>query len=150
MERAGRHVLLVSGVVAACVVVATVLILALGSPTRAEWEPGTPEATLQTYVDAVWSGDSTLALSLLTEKARKDHEENYSGSPFLNCGSEAGSMLVVERVTRSADDTQATVIVRVESFGGSGISWDRSSWTRDVALVREAGEWRIADAYLCL
>lgn len=150
MERAGRHVLLVSGVVAACVVVATVLILALGSPSRAEWDPGTPEATLQAYVDAVWSGDSTLALSLLSEGARKEHEQNYAGSPFLNCGSEDDRMLVVVRTTRSADDTQATVIVRIESFSGSGISWDRSSWTHDVALVREAGEWRIADAYLCL
>lgn len=150
MERAGRQVLVVAAVVAAFIVGATVLILALGTPSRADWDPDTPEATLQAYIDAQEQRDPAAALALMTSEAQTQFRRNNPGSPGPQCGYEQERMLVVERVTTTNDGQHATITVRIESFSGSGISWDRSSWTSDVQVQQEDGQWRIADTYFCL
>ena len=130
-------------IVGACVVVAvliTVVLVAIRGP--ATFEPGTPEATLQAFINAGLDADEDTLLALMTEESaascRQEFDERHYGRFFYD--DDVRAQLDEMEITGSRAD--ATVIFRRSS---SNDPFDTSTWssTESFRLQLEAGEWRI-------
>lgn len=147
MSRAERTVLVIAAVVVAVVAVSVSVTIALGSPEPARFEPGTPEAAVQAYLDAAWAGDRAALEALLSARVRAElDDEPLAPVPFCMRPEDRLVSVAESRI----DGANATVTLRIEQFGGSGFGFERSSWEQPVALVFEDGGWKIDDRYLCV
>src|SRR5688500_4375383 len=142
MDRPDRSVWIIGGGVLAVVLLAVVVIVALGASDPASFAPDTPEHALQQYLDAVHDGDDERALTFLSEDARNEMPSNVPGRD-LYCAPQDGRGVTIDSVELAGD--RATVTVEVEEFSGSGLEFDRYSWEYPIRLVREDGAWKIDD-----
>ncbi len=147
MGRPERAIVLIGGVVVAVVVIAILVVTGLGSPEPERFPPGTPEAALQQYLEAVRIGDHERIESLLSDDARADIPSG-SPRPFDCFVRDEGRQIRVERVERPADD-RAVIHLTIEQVSGSGITLDRYSYRETVPLVLEGGDWKIDRPFLC-
>jgi hypothetical protein len=117
----------VVGVALLTVVVALGVIAVLnGRNGINEYEAGTPEATVQAYFQALIDDRPDDALTLLdSELGCKDHFR-----PTVRI-----SRVVLEDVSYSTDDTEATIRVQVTETWGDGLfSPDESTFTETIRL----------------
>ena len=146
MGRPERFVLIAGGSVLAVVVLAVALIVALGGPEKANYDPATPEGVVQRYLEAIRRGNADAARELLSERARQQIDTD-GGWALYRPGPIGDNRLVTVERTEVAGD-RATVWLRVEDSSGSGLSLERYSWTMTIPLVREDGDWLIDDPYV--
>lgn len=146
MSSADRSILAIGGGVLAIVVIAIVVVLAVGEPKVTAYPVDTPEGTVQRYLSAIYDGDDTVARDLLTSRALREMGNN----PFdgLFCQQSDGHQVRIDRVTTETD--RATIQLEIENVSGSGLGFDRYSWERSVLLRFEDGGWKIDESYFCV
>lgn len=144
MGKPERFVLIAGGVVLAVVVLAVLVIVAVGGPKTADYDRASPEGVVQRYLQAVQRGDAEAVHELLSRRARKQVEDN-GGWGVYRPGWPDNQRVTLERTEVTGD--RAVVRLRIENASGSGLSFDRYSWTVTVPLVRESGHWLIDDPY---
>jgi hypothetical protein len=147
VDRPDRSVVLIGGGVLAVVLVAVVVIVALGTPEPETFPPDSPEYALQQYLDAAHSGDEERARSFLSRRALAQIPADAPGrTPY--CPPLDGRRITVDDVERSGD--RATVTVEITELSGSGLDFDRYSWEYTVRMVLEDGAWKLDDPYVCV
>jgi hypothetical protein len=124
------------------VIVALGVIAALnGGGGQDQFEPGTPEYTVQEYFQAIIDDRPTDALNLVDDELRCDDRFLYE----LNV-----SRVVLDSLTYNADNTEATARVQVTQSWGNGIFGpDESTFVETIHLAitddeGDTGEWRIS------
>ena len=131
-----------AGVFSLIAVAVVVALVASGDP-----EPlpeGSPEAAVQTYVQAIDDGDFRGAYRLLNAESREACEENEFRSRIRN-GSDAGMRIILDYV--DVVDDNALVSVNITSFHGDppfDFSESTQSALFDLDRVDEA--WEIVHA----
>ncbi len=125
----------------ALVALAILVAIALGLRGPAEFDPGTPEATVQSYLQAVLDGDEEAVLALVVSdqvpECRREFER-YGSYPMDGVGFELESMIV------TGDTARAELVQR--STSGGPFDGTRRYGDNFVELRKEAGEWRVATA----
>lgn len=120
--------LLAALAVVALVAAATVVALTRG-PVAAE--PGTPEAAVQEFAEAVLAGDLDAALALVAEPRTER----------LRCAPRPGLRITLGDVTTSGDT--ARVAVTISEEGGDPLPGQAYTWEDTFQLERDGGDWRL-------
>ncbi len=124
-----------AAVVGAVVVLAVAVAVAVGGARRAATPTGSPEAAVQSYLEAVFDGDTEAAAGHLS-----------ASSP---CGAVDLDRAVVDpsqRVTLVGTDVEGDrAVVRIEvEYGSDGpLGVDTVGERHSLRLVREDGTWRL-------
>ena len=147
-----RSLLVIGGGVVVLVVAAVITVALLGSRDAQPFPPDTPEGVVQRHLAAVEDEDHEAAWAYLSAAVQSDLSLDEYRRASRDYGSYwAGSRRVL--FDRSeVDGDRARVWLTVEEYydGGpfSGTNAYRSP--REIALVREDGEWRIDDPIIGL
>lgn len=147
-----RSLLAIGGGIAVLVVVAVIAVVVLGSRDAPAFSADTPEGVVQRHLAAVEGEDYETAWGYLSEAVRSDvsvEEYRRAARDYGYWG--IGSRRVL--FDRSeVDGDRARVWLTVEEYydGGPFGGGDTYRSTREIALVREDGEWRIDDPLIGL
>jgi len=130
---------IVLGIIGALVGVLIVVAIVLAMQSPDAFEPGTPEATVQHYFQAVIDGNRAEAARLMTP----DLVERC-GADLIQIRHAPDSVRVVITNTEPSDDR---TIVNVEITEGSGPGLFGDSYTFEEAMVveRVGDDWLIAE-----
>ncbi|MCH7625888.1 MAG: hypothetical protein IIC83_08205 [Chloroflexi bacterium] len=108
--------------------------------------PGTPEAAVQRFLQAAEAEDLSIAFDSLSAKLQEEcslQEFGGRGYPTRNQLSDAS--ITLEK-TQIIDDT-AFVTVRISQFRGGGpFGTSESNFEQRYSLLKEEGEWKIAES----
>jgi hypothetical protein len=155
VPRLDRSILIVGGIVLAIVVAAILAVLLAGQDRTTTFPEGTPERALQDYLAAVEAGDVDRAYALLSRSVQSqfDRESPAGKESFSRFVSSTRSRpdsrrIRIERVSLAPGGEAATITIAIDEFSGSGIDFNRSSYTRPVHMVREDGLWKVDEPYL--
>lgn len=137
--QATRSPNLVLAIVGGLAVVAVIITIAVGGSAPTRLDPGTPEATVQTFVQAMIDGDVSLAEEQLSTTLSDDCRRQ-----LRNAWIDDSVRVALEDV--EIDDDVATVTANIQT-GSSGL-FDSYRGSNDsiYELVLESGEWRIVHA----
>lgn len=163
MARPERSILIIGALILALVAAAIVVTLAFGSDEPADFPVGSPEGALQEYLTAIQDGDTDRAYDLVSQSALRQMSPR---SPSTGTGTatdpisrddfarmaggsrgQTNSRVRIERVEYAANDQSATITLTIENFSGSGLDFNRSSWTRTLRMAREDGAWKIDEPF---
>ena len=142
-SRPDRSVFIIAGLIVALVVVSVVAALTLGSRPATNYPPDSPEGAFQGYVRAVEARQPEVAYGYFSRRVKSlmtlDEYQKEYGPPIVT--RERNSRLRIDRVEVNGD--RATLYVTTEYVSGSGLDTNRSTWTQQIAMVREDGAWKI-------
>jgi hypothetical protein len=147
-----RSLLAIGGGIAVLVVVAVIAVVLLGSRDAPSFSADTPEGVVQRHLAAVEAEDYESAWGYFSADIQSDlsvDEYRRAARDYGYYGS--GSRRVL--FDRSeVDGDRARVWLTVEEFydGGPFGGGETYRSTREIALVREGGEWRIDDPLIGL
>lgn len=138
-----RVLALLVGAVAVLAIVTGVVVAGRDAP---QLDPGSPEAAVQSYLEAVLDGDFTAAAGLLAPSSECD------ASDVAQAYVPESARIVLTDTTVDGDRAVVTLDVTEGAdggpFGGEGFSRDER-----VTLERDAGDWKVAGStwllYLC-
>jgi hypothetical protein len=140
IRRRPRTVLWVALALLGAVVLIGAVVGALREP--AALEPGTPEAAVQAYLQAVLAGDAADALEHLDAAATRRCDAADLRTAWVPDSLRA----TLDEVTVDGDTAEVVVRLRSiagpEPFGGSGVLM-----TEVFTLRREEGAWRISEPF---
>lgn len=135
--------------IAVVVVVATAIVLVAGDQPVPSYPAGTPEEALQRYLIAWYDEDFEVAYGVFSTRiqAQMSYDE-FRATARDYYRSDNGQEVRIDRV--SGDGDRRTVYLSVEEFYGS--DFGSSSYTSEytVAMLLEAGGWRVDDALVGL
>lgn len=140
---ASKLPLVIMGAVVAMAALLTIVLVAVRGPTT--FDEGTPEATLQSFLNAALDDDEPAMLALLTEGSRQRCEEELErwtyGRSWYNDNVRAG----LDEIEIDGEAAEATVVLRRSD---SNDPFDSSTWSSDESfkLERSEGDWLIARA----
>lgn len=144
-SRPARSIAIIAGVVVVFVVAAVAVVLLVGPTEEASFPAGSPEATFQSYYQAFQSRDFATAYGFFSERLRRQVSADQYASLASTYGpyepSEADMRIRVERIDISGE--RATLSLVIDRYYDSGLTIERSSYTRQIGLVREGGDWKI-------
>lgn len=132
--RPDRTLVVIISIIAAVVILALVVVFTRGAP--AALDPSTPEGAVQSYSNAVISGDREAALTFLTSDLRANCDKADVG---------ISSNIRLTLISTKISGDNATVRVSVSSSAGGG-PFGGSTYESDATftLVRDAGtNWKI-------
>ncbi|NNF63631.1 MAG: hypothetical protein HKN07_05165 [Acidimicrobiia bacterium] len=129
----------VLAIVGGLAVIAVILTVVVGNRAPAPLDPGTPQATVQTFVQAMIDGDLSLA------------EEQLSTTLSDDCRSQLRNAWIDDSVRVALDDVEidedrATVTATIQTGSTGLFDSYRGSNESVYELVFESGEWRIDHA----
>ena len=132
--------LLIIGAVVGLAVLVTVALIATSDTET--YEPGTPEAALQDFLQAGFDGDSDAMFGLLTADSRAACETTRDQERFDEGSDSDGLRAELEGMT--VEGATATAEVRFEHSSGND-PFDNSSWSYNerFRLERVDGAWLI-------
>jgi hypothetical protein len=124
-------------VVGAMIVLATLVVALSTTRSTADYDPATPEGTVQAYVSAVVEGDYAEAAGLLAADSRCAVED------FDRIGTVGQVRVSLVNSQVAADTARVTVAVTTPAGGGP---FDTSEYTEDhiFRLARSGQGWRIS------
>ncbi len=133
--RPDRTLIGILAVIVALVLIAVVVVLTKGGPTK--FDPASPEGVVQAYTNAVLGGDSSTALGLLSSAIRENCERN-DPTPAR------GFSMTID--STNIDGNRA--VMRISTEQGTGGLYGGPGYTTDdkFILVKEGGAWRIETA----
>lgn len=150
--RPDRSLLAIGVGIIVLVVVAVIAVVVLGSRDAPAFPADTPEGVVQRHLAAVEDEDYETAWGYFSADVRADLSvEEYRRAARDYGYHGAGSRRVL--FDRSeVDGDRARVWLTVEEYydGGPFGGGDTYRSTREIALVREGGEWRIDDPLIGL
>ena len=132
--------LLIIGAIVALVVLVTVALLSTSEPET--YEPGTPEAALQEFLEAGFDGNTDAMFNLLTTESRAACEKARDRNRFDDDAYFDG--LRAELLDMTATGSTATAKVRFHESSGND-PFDNATWSYDEKfwLERVDGAWLI-------
>lgn len=157
MQQPTRFIILVGAVLAALVVVTALVVLLVEGRGPPQYPPGSPEAAVVSYVEALLAGDPERVRAALSMRAQQELERReqleiyYDFEAELRGASESlrDARVRIDRV--ETRDGRATVTLTIErtasdiqpgfplpSLGGGTFSYQRT-----LILVREDGAWQV-------
>jgi hypothetical protein len=144
----GRSIGLIAGSIVALVVVAIVIVLLADRRQPQQFAAGSPEATVQAYLQAWDREDLGAAYVQFSSSAQRrmafDDYEAAARYWDSNHGNDIREAVFIDRA--AIDGARATVYLIVETSYGSNLELNTYRNEREISLEREAGAWRIADA----
>jgi hypothetical protein len=148
----GRSIGLIAGSIGALVVVAIVIVLLADRRQPQQFAVGSPEATVQTYLQAWDEGDLETAYSTFTQAARRRITlDDYAAASRFWRQSRGGDIREAVYIDRSTiDGSRATIYLIVETTYGSDLEVNTYRNQREITLELEDGAWRIADVLVFL
>jgi hypothetical protein len=130
----GRPNRILAIVVGAMVVLAAVVVVLSANRSTADYDPGTPEGTVQAYLQAVTTGDYAEAATFLAPSSDCDVEDlDRAGTP---------DSARVYLVGTETEGETTTVTVEVTLPSGGPLDTE-SSETHLYRLTRSGGDWRL-------
>jgi hypothetical protein len=147
-----RSLLIIGGGIVVLVIAAVIAVVALGSREGTAFSADTPEGVVQRHLAAVEDEDYEAAWGYLSTAVQSD----LSVDEYRRAARDYGSWGVGSRrvlFDRSeVDGDRARVWLTIEEYYDGGPFGGANTYrsTRDIALVREDGEWRIDDPIIGL
>lgn len=140
-----RSLLAIGGGIVALVVVAVIAIVLLGSREAAPFPADTPEGIVQRHLAAVDDEDYEAARGYLSAAVRAEVSLEQYRRAAQDYGYETGGSRRVLFDRSEVDGDRARVWLTVEEYYDGGPFGGGNTYrsTREISLVREAGEWRI-------
>jgi hypothetical protein len=129
----------------ALIVAGIAVVLALGrGPAEPPPDPASPVGVVQTYVEALRAGDVERARGQLSQAARAELDRERDAFPRHYEPAGIQQRVLIQPVEVEGD--RALVKVTISSFSARSDPFSSSTYHRevDVRLVREAGQWRVA------
>lgn len=122
--------------IGAALLVSLVVAAVVGSGrSTTDYEPGTPEAAVQDYFQALIDNRSADAFEFYSVGLADNCDR-----PYLDVSSPRVSRVVLDRVT--IDGSQATVVVRITQRWDDGpLMNDEDTFTETLSLINEDGRW---------
>lgn len=147
-----RSLLAIGGGIVVIVVVAVIAVVLLGSRGAPSFSADTPEGVVQRHLTAVEGEDYETAWGYLSAAVRSDlslDEYRRAARDYGSYGTESRRVLFDRS---EIDGDRARVWLTVEEYYDGGPFGGANTYrsTREVALVREGGEWRIDDPIIGL
>lgn len=143
VTRPVRAVFWIAGLVITLVIAAVAAVL-LVSPKASHFVPGSPEDTVQRYLQTYQAGDFATAYGFFSSQAQAqlpaDQYVMYARAGAVN-PLDSTSRIVVDRVQGDAQTVR--VYLTIENESGSAFRYDRWSYQAVIPLVRQTGEWKI-------
>ena len=139
MSASARWLVGTAIVVVVVVVASVVVALSLGD-SETEFDPGTPEATVQAYFRAIQDRDAESAVVHFTDELRErcateELRRRYASEPDFSV-----------RIRETREHERVTEVdVRIAVRGGASPFGEGYDVDRMIVLEREEGEWRIAE-----
>jgi hypothetical protein len=132
------------GVAVVAIVLVGVAVAATGGRVRA-FPDGSPERTVQLYLEAVSDGDEDAALEYLSADLQRQCEDLVSrGGPISYQGRDGVHAALEEATVR---DGLARVQVRLtETYGDPPFGGGESTHTQEFELRQFDGEWRFVES----
>jgi hypothetical protein len=121
------------------------VVLLLGrAPAPPPPDPASPAGVVQGYVEALRAGEIDRARGYLSQSARAEIERNRDPFPRYYQPGGVERRILIE--TAEVTDDRALVKVTISTFAARTEPFSSSTYHRevDVLLVREGGQWRIA------
>jgi hypothetical protein len=149
-----RTLAFIAGGIVALLLVSVAVVLLAGGRQRQEFAAGSPEATVQAYLDAWEEGDAETTWAFFSAEVQEEYTfENYERAVsdyHLYQSPEGGPSrsVYIDGVDGSGD--QVTVRLTVEEFYGDGLNTNSYRSPRAVRMVREGGAWKLADPLIWL
>ncbi len=140
MSASARWLVGIAVAIAGIVVVSVVVALTLGD-TETVFEPGTPEATVQTYFRAIQDGDAEAAVALFTA----DLQGRCSTEELRRSYQHQSDFSVRIRDTTVRGET-TEIDVRIALNGGDSPFGNGYDMDQLIFLEQEDGEWRIGES----
>ena len=162
MSQPARVVLAIGGAIVLLILIAVAAVLALEREQQPSYPPGSPEAALVDYLDALEAGDADRVYALLSQSAREEVERRekegvgYSFRQEIRYARDTlrDARVRISRVERR--DDRATLTLTIDRFSSSSPgfppfpSGERYSYERTVELVLEDGAWRVDEPLVYL
>jgi len=164
VQQSTRVMVVAGGVLLALIVVTAVLVFVAERRTPPSYPPGSPEAAVVAYIEAVRSGDRERVLALLSSRVRTEIRQREEREPFYDFDAELraasdslrNARLRIVRVDLQGDRALVRVAVERDEpslqpgfplpvIGGGSFAYERT-----LQLVREGGEWKIDEVALYL
>ena len=140
-------VLVVVGAIVGLIALAVVLVIAV--PDRPPtYDPGSPEAAVQGFLQAYEEGDIDGAYALLSTRIKADLTLNEYRRVDSEVSWQRDDDRRVVLVRSDVSGDQASVHLRIDQFSGGGLGNTRYSEDRTIRLVREDGAWLIDEPIL--
>ena len=129
----------------ALVVVAVIAIVLLGSREATAFPSDTPEGVVQRHLAAVEDEDYEAARGYLSAAVRADVSPDQYRRAAQDYGYETGGSRRVLFDRSEVDGDRARVWLTIEEYYDGGPFGGATTYrsTREIALVREGGQWRI-------
>lgn len=135
---AGTMILIVTAVVViAAIIIAAVIAATGGDPV---FDEGTPEATVQRYLDALIDGDEDAAYDALSDELRQE----CSPSDLREREWQTDGVRVSLRDVR-IDGAEAEVDVTIHEGGGGGLFGEGSSYPESFVLANTSRGWVLSE-----
>lgn len=148
-----RSLLIIGAGILVVVIVAVTAVLLLGSRDAADLGADTPEGVVQRHLAAYEDGDYDAAWALFSSDVQSmmPRDEYRMAARDFSTHSGLGSRRILFEGTDIEGD-RAIVRLTAEEYyeGGPFGGGDTFRSSREIALVREAGDWRIDDPLIGL
>lgn len=147
-----RSLLAIGGGIALLVVVAVIAVVLLGSREAPAFSADTPEGVVQRHLAAVEDEDYETAWGYLSADVQSDLSVDEYRRAARDYGYYGTSSRRVLFDRSEVDGDRARVWLTVEEYYDGGPFGGGNTYrsTREIALVREGGEWRIDDPLIGL
>ena len=129
----------------ALIVAAVAIVLVLGrAPAPPPPDPASPAGVVQAYVEALRAGDFDRARGYLSQSARAELDRSRDAFPRYYQSDSVQRRILIELVEIEGDRARGRVTI--SSFSARTEPFSSSAYHREVEvrLVREGGQWRIA------
>jgi hypothetical protein len=149
-----RTLSFIAGGILALVLVSVAVVLLAGGRQRQEFAAGSPEATVQGYLDAWEETDPATLWAFFSTEVREEYSfEDYERAVndyFVYQYPDGGPSrsVFIDGVDGSGD--RVTVQLTVEEFYRDGLSTNSYRSPRSVRMVREEDGWKLADSLIWL
>jgi hypothetical protein len=123
---------------------AVAIVLVLGRTPASPPDPASPAGVVQAYVEALRAGDFDRARGYLSQSARAEIDRNREPFPRYYQPGGIERRVLIETVEVAED--HALVKVTISAFAARTEPFSSSTYHQEVnvRLVREGGQWRIA------
>ena len=120
------------------------VVLLVGRAPAPAPDPASPAGVVQAYVEALRAGEVERARGYLSQSARIEVERDRAPLPRYYPPGGTERRILIE--TAEVGEERALVRVTISSFAARSEPFTSSTYHQevDVRLVREAGQWRIA------
>ncbi len=144
-----RSLLYIGLGIVAIAIAAVVAVVLLANRAPASYPAGSPEAAFQGYLQAFERGDYAASYTYFSNAIRSSTNETEYRLAVQQYGiydREQGSRVLFDRSTVNGDRAVLHLVVEQYSGGGPFGGGDVYRGLRQIAMVREGGEWKIDEA----